>query len=580
MEPTQYIGITIGPVVKTIAITSSPGGMWGASYLFSYIAKSICQQLVKAETPKVSLPVENIISPYLELDQNNNIINQRPGVGLFHDRIIFKTTEHVNSARLVAIIEKVKTEVGEKLYDDLIKFNEVSDEQSEKDAVVAYVKAYLQIDFIETAIDGGENPLLTLSSQLDAMELQQGFVEREACNYFLKLFDNRIRNGRENDLETERNKKIKNCFLVDDFADPDPAKRFEKWPLTIGRKCSVATLEKIARGPSQKPLKRYKYYAIVQSDGDNMGEILKGFASPEAESEGPKMDDQIRGFSKTCFSYCQKAVDEIIASGGVPIYAGGDDLLFIAPVYSEEKGNIFRLLDKIETIFNKEFKDFKQHEPSLSFGVSVNYHKFPLYEAFNQALDLLFRVAKNSEGKNALAINFQKHSGQNFGYLIKKTSSSETYQAMQKLIELNWEEDEKSNAQEQQKKANIDETALKHKDDFLRSVAHKLKDFEELFIEAMKKPTNEALENLFDNLFDSEIHGNNQKYIDKVKEMMLMIKAMPEQKEALTENKDNLQIITIEAEKEDQTEHNQRLKTIDSILRTLKFYTEREGAQA
>ena len=570
MVAPQYIGITIGPVVKTIAMTSSPGGMWGASYLFSYIAKSMCQKLID-----VKLPVENIISPYLELDQKNSIINQKPGVGLFSDRIIFKTIDEIDSAKLTTLIEEIKTEIGESLYHDLEKFNEVSDKQ----AVTDYVNAYLQIDFIKTAIDEGKNPLISLSQQLDAIELQQRFIGQEGCNYFLKLFDNRTRNADENAGDIERNRKIKECFLVDDFAPKDGQNRYQNWPLTVGNNRSIATLEKIAKGQANKSLKRYKYYAIVQADGDNIGKILKGFCHPVNSSVGSTMDEQIRNFSKNCFEYCQKAIDEIVGAGGVPIYAGGDDLLFIAPVYSEKTGNIFKLLSRIEGQFKSVFNSYEACEPSLSFGVSIHYHKFPLYEAFNQALELLFYVAKNSEGKNALAINFQKHAGQCFGYLIKKTATSQTYKEMIALIEQNWEANIDKNGKQQEDQKQTETSGHNDKDDFLRSIAHKLKDFEHLFVEAMKMPSHEALENLFDNLFDCEIHGHkeevdgaivysgNRLYIEKIKALLLSIKT-------------DKQIITLEEIKNEQYEFNRQLKTIDSILRTLKFYSEREGAQA
>ena len=41
----SYIGISIGPVVKTITMVRKPKELWSASYLFSYLAKKIINSL-------------------------------------------------------------------------------------------------------------------------------------------------------------------------------------------------------------------------------------------------------------------------------------------------------------------------------------------------------------------------------------------------------------------------------------------------------------------------------------------------------------------------------------------------------
>lgn len=41
MENKDYYGITVGPISHTINLTSSPGGLWMASFLFSYIVKKL-----------------------------------------------------------------------------------------------------------------------------------------------------------------------------------------------------------------------------------------------------------------------------------------------------------------------------------------------------------------------------------------------------------------------------------------------------------------------------------------------------------------------------------------------------------
>jgi CRISPR/Cas system-associated protein Cas10 (large subunit of type III CRISPR-Cas system) len=56
----------------------------------------------------------------------------------------------------------------------------------------------------------------------------------------------------------------------------------------------------------------------------------------------------------------------------------------------------------------------------MSFGISVNYEKYPLYEARG----LLFDTAKKMGGKNAIAVSVRKHSGRKFGFVLKKDGSA------------------------------------------------------------------------------------------------------------------------------------------------------------
>ena len=79
----KYIAVTIGPIFDTINLASSPSALWAASYLFSMLSKNICQTLTENGVAK-----EEIISPYY--DPDDELLNNNDGVGLFHDRIIFR----------------------------------------------------------------------------------------------------------------------------------------------------------------------------------------------------------------------------------------------------------------------------------------------------------------------------------------------------------------------------------------------------------------------------------------------------------------------------------------------------------
>jgi len=163
----------------------------------------------------------------------------------------------------------------------------------------------------------------------------------------------------------------------------------------------------------------HKYICVVQADGDNMGSII---------SRIPK--GELSNLSKDLLNFGKQTCKLIKIFGGLPIYAGGDDLLFIAPVVGKQSQSIIRLLDDIdknfETIRDKvqQFnlqKDGESLFTSMSYGVSISYYKFPLYEALESARNLLFEKAKKVNGKNALAWNLQKHSGSSFGGQFSKS---------------------------------------------------------------------------------------------------------------------------------------------------------------
>ena len=85
-EIKKYIAVTIGPVFDTINLASSPSALWAASYMFSMLSKNVCAALVDSGVKQ-----DNIVSPYF--DTEDKMLNRKDGVGLFHDRIIFRAEE-------------------------------------------------------------------------------------------------------------------------------------------------------------------------------------------------------------------------------------------------------------------------------------------------------------------------------------------------------------------------------------------------------------------------------------------------------------------------------------------------------
>ena len=97
---------------------------------------------------------------------------------------------------------------------------------------------------------------------------------------------------------------------------------------------------------------RHKYVCFVKADGDNIGKLL---AKIKADST------KITAFSTALGAFAQTAVNQIVEYGGIPVYAGGDDLLFVAALQNEEGKNIFTLLDELNTSFDSDTLDKIDH---------------------------------------------------------------------------------------------------------------------------------------------------------------------------------------------------------------------------
>lgn len=286
-------------------------------------------------------------------------------------------------------------------------------------------KEYLQINYIEKELDEGANPILELTPYLDTKEL---FVQACQSDTFA------------NSLKREK-----------------------------GDKDNFLTLNKDIEH-DLKNLCHNKYYAIVHADGDKMGDAIS-------------KKENIKNVSRSLFDYALKSSELITNYGGQTIYAGGDDLMFIAPTISKDKTKtIFDLCEDIS-------QEFKIDKATLSFGISVSYHKFPLYEAVNNSANLLFSKAKN-EKRNNIAFNITKHSGQSFETIIHK-GNADIYNTFLSFTSSVVNDDE-----------NIG--------NFLDSIHHKISSYETTIKEIQN--SEDKLTNFFENYFNKEDHEKHREF--------------------------------------------------------------------
>lgn len=353
-----FTAINIGPIVKTLGMARKPRELWAASYLFSHLMKCI---YAKAE-----YATETIISPAKPTEDKNK-------VGIYPDRIYFKG--EVNA-------EHVICDAVWQFYSDLLGQNP---EKAKKPDL-----RYFNLMSASCEAEKESVAIALLNQQLDVLELCNYSSDGDAAQTIYEI------------IAEKRNSPL---F---DLADG----KFIK---------NIKPLEEIASVQlnSNKDIKKkshHKYFCVVQADGDNVGKTV---------SHPSLNDGEVLEISKELVQFGLDATKLIDAFGGLPIYAGGDDLLFIAPVVGKNNKQIFQLLDNIENQAFKGVQDkveklgLKDKEgnlikASLSFGVSITYYKYPLYEALETARNLLFGKAKGIKEKNAVAWSLRKHSGGTF----------------------------------------------------------------------------------------------------------------------------------------------------------------------
>lgn len=408
----KYAAINIGPIIDTISMARKPRELWAASYLFSFLMECIIEEIKKKG--------KTIVSP-ASLDSNKKI-----GVGLYPDRIYLKD---ITDEELKDVVDKAfgtfsaKTEIG---------------------------RDYINVMYVSIESEDGEGVIKILNRLLDCTELYNRPVTDESRGNVLDLIQKKygstlfmhafgypkFKIRALEKIATYQLLKLKDQAEIE--KEPcDEAREKENKDETVDLETTEDEFYKQIKAKFKNDYHSYyKYICVVQADGDNMGSIISALKNEE-----------VMTLSAALLDYGKAACQKIKDFGGLPIYAGGDDLLFLAPVVSDQ-GNIFGLLSEIDDCYKKTVdeamgenkisrpeKDGKELHTSLSYGLSVSYYKYPLYEALKSARELLFGAAKNVQGKNAIAWCLRKHSGTGFsGSVCKDTSEGSVYRIFTTLM--------------------------------------------------------------------------------------------------------------------------------------------------
>ncbi len=488
--------LTIGPIYETMKKARKTRDLWASSYMFSYLIREIATEI------KRQVEEDNYIMPHLGGNPQN-------GAGLYPDRIMaiipvgktFEELRKISEDTIEAFAAKVALHITPKkaTAEEKVAFEKT---------VIDYYKSYIRCATKEIEVTGGHNINMTVYPQLDQLELKPKIPL--ATEDYVSTF---ITNINGSDL-------VGDGFKEEDFwQNKSNNIRFES---TL--EVSAKTLELLHEAQFKDTIDNYilnktkseredekdiidafnneekfgedfrphqKYIAIISADGDDIGKTIKQIATDKGK---------IKKFSNFLFDFASKATKKVKEYGGLPIYMGGDDMLFFSPVGITNKQNVFStifdLVKTLDKLFSDEYNELnkllelgvkEENFPTLSFGISITYYKYPLYEALTISHDNLWYKAKkeSSNGKkNKIAFSLQKHSGQLIEAIIEK-SNTVVYDEVQKFIKTWANNTGESN-------------------EFLNSLTYKLEHLAPLFDAATEQGL--ELNEFFNNQFNEAIH--------------------------------------------------------------------------
>jgi len=499
----KYLGITIGPIIKTLMMAKKPRELWSASYLFSGLMEALINEFMQKSIP--------IISPGI-------VSNNQSGVGLYPDRLFCKN-ENYSFSIIVDIINEIK-----KKYSSDINVN----------------KEYFRTYAVEIEADSDGVAIEQLNHKLDVLELFQTAIpddiEQSIRKLIIKKDDSDLFEmgfgDRKKTIPTLAEIGSTQLKQLDSEKYSVCLKDAEKEEKESGKDTLISKLRESFGEQFKTP---HKYICIVHADGDNMGAIINLLDSVN-----------IKLLSDGLLDFGQKACQLVKDFQGLPIYAGGDDLLFIAPVISNDsKGKEHTIFDLIEQLsqqfyntIDSSFVVFDPNnielKPSMSFGLTITYYKFPLYEAMEMSRNKLFVDAKeyktaqsgDQKIKNCVAWRFQKGSGSSVDgiFSYKEDGLVKAFNNLQESV------DNQINS------------------NMVSAVTHKIKSNETLLkIIFEDQHSEERLKAFFDTFLDyNNKKGSEKKYLDGVKILL---------KELFKSSNDVKKVV----------------KNAYSILRTIKF---------
>jgi len=482
----NYIGITIGPIYKTLMKAKKTRELFAASYIFSYIMKCIIKDIAFRDS--------TFIIPYFDKSK----LNEKFGIGIFPDRMIFETSEGD-----FEYLQQVIEDILQKISSDLLNHTKgrlkehlsihKANIQEKRDFyssvtpknISEYLNNYFKVYFCEIECVGNFKEVnLKLNKYLDTLELQEKYISEETCDYLADFFY-----------------YVNHSFIMKDAFEtkqvfpsiPEIAMHELNLPKSFLKFDDDSKIYDNVESEVKNFKQYHKYIAIICADADSMTETIKNLNE----------NNDFLNLSSVLYEFAKRANEKIKKNGGVTIYAGGDDLFFFAPIVSKNI-SVIQLIDDLKEIFKdliEEKLGERKVKPTLSFGLSISYYKYPMNEALEISNSLLYLAKSMKERwdsepdkkkKNSLAFRVLKHSGKSYeGCFYFK---SQEYSELKNIL------------------CGTNTVNLPEKT--INSLIYKLSLHKTMLINI---GSNKArLESFFENNFNEEIHKDTKLYINQI----------------------------------------------------------------
>ena len=440
-KPQTLHALSIGPVFETLGLARKTIEIWAASYFFSYFAKLLLEEFIALSDAyeEQGKPKLTIFSP--DVDDLREEINakkageaiERLGVGRYSDRIYFLSADEVSIP-----IDTIKSKAIARLAPMVAKALQFDRAEDIADSL----NSYLYVAYTHVSFPDGVFSVRRANDQLDCLELFQPFAARlksgedDYMDRFLTrstlINSSMVRDeGFYQRLQEDGSSQRKLLPSLPHIAARSLFNETELEWLDSDLNEEDDLMDVIDRQYKQDrklgKMPRYgRYVAVVVADGDNIGKTISKLSA----------EDSIRNISRKMLEYGKGAVKTVKKYGGFPVYFGGDDMIFFAPLcrqppdpgsQKQEARGPQDLLSLLYTL-DRDFSDATNaldpsYRFSLSFGMQVFYYKYPMNEALSSARDALFEGAKKvqwQEGsarhqnkeKKATKLRLVRHSGQ------------------------------------------------------------------------------------------------------------------------------------------------------------------------
>lgn len=163
------------------------------------------------------------------------------------------------------------------------------------------------------------------------------------------------------------------------------------------RKALLKSLEQLRRTAKSKAPSTF--YAVILMDGDSMGELLTTARRADNEANA----------TQALTKFSSSAPDVAKRHNGVTIYAGGDDVLVMSPL-----ADALRCAEELAKLYSETFSVCGTEiaaKATISAAIVYAHYHSPLREVLATAHQLLDNVAKETTGRDSLAIAVFKSSG-------------------------------------------------------------------------------------------------------------------------------------------------------------------------